>query len=108
MSDEFSGVPVSPDFGVQASVKPEQTTSRIDRLVQIAVLRALHDSLPRKRRRQLVRQLRLIADRWEHPTKVIRLRAKRPKRIQPELQAAARRLRRAAELLDAEAEMPDS
>ena len=80
---------------------PDVTPPDVDRLVLLATVSAVAESLPRKRRLQLITRLLSIAADWEREDNVIELRAPRRRWIQAEaMQAAAGRLRTTAQLLE--------
>ena len=80
---------------------PEASPPNVDRLVLLATVSAVAESLPRKRRLQLVARLLSIAADWERKDNVIDLHAPRRRPAQAEaMQAAAGRLRTTAQLLE--------
>ena len=80
---------------------PQSPPPNVDRLVLLATVSAVAESLPRKRRRQLIAKLMAIADDWERPDNVIELRLPRRRPVQAEaLKAAAGRLRTTVQLLE--------
>ncbi len=63
MSDEFSGVPVSPEFGAGPPFKSDRTTVVL--LALMAVVAALVSALGRDESRLFVTKLSRIARDWE-------------------------------------------
>ncbi len=87
--------------GTGRVMDPEASPPNVDRLVLLATLSAVAESLPRKRRLQLVARLLSIAADWERKDNVIDLRAPRRRPAQDEaMQAAPGRLRTTAQLLE--------
>ncbi len=67
MSDQFSGVPSSPDPGGVAPLKPD--LSAVLAVTLFAVLAAIAAALGKRYRERFITELALIADAWDRPSK---------------------------------------